>query len=122
MSTTTASTTFDLAALRTAIETRDAAGYLALYAPDAEITTVDENARPSKPSILRGHGEIGPFLDDVCSRDMTHRVTRAFTSGNQLAYEVECGYPDGTQVLCTAVAELSAGRIVSERGVQVWDV
>lgn len=121
MTTTTAPTTFDVAALRTAIQSRDAAAQLALYAPDAELHAIDETARPSRPRVLRGHAEIGPMLEDVCARDMSHHVTRAFTAGNQLAFEVECDYPDGTRVLCQAIAELSAGRIVAQRGVQVWD-
>jgi hypothetical protein len=121
MTITTAPTTFDIAALEAAIQRRDAAAQLALFAPDAELHLVDESARPSSPRILRGHAEIGPYLEDTCARDMTHHLTRAFTAGNQLAYEVECSYPDGARVLCQAIAQLADGRIIAERGVQAWD-
>jgi hypothetical protein len=87
----------------------------------AELHLVDERARPSSPRILRGHAEIGPHLEDTCARDMTHHVTRAFTAGDQLAYEVECSFPDGSRVLCQAIAQLAGGRILTARSVQAWD-
>jgi hypothetical protein len=34
---------------------------------------------------------------------------------------VACAYADGTRVLCSTIAELRDGRIVSERLVQAWD-
>lgn len=122
MSTQTIQSTFDIPALVAALEGRDAAAQLELYAEDAQITTADETARPSQPNVLRGHAEIGPYLEDVCGRDMTHRVTEAIVSGDRLAYQVDCEYPDGKRVLCHAIAVLRDGRIASQRGVQVWDV
>jgi ketosteroid isomerase-like protein len=122
MTTSTIQSTFDIAALISAVERRDAAGQLELYTADAEVTTVDESARPSQPRVLHGHAEIEPFLQDVCGREMTHRVSQAFASGDHLAWEVECAYPDGKRVLCQAIAVLRDGRIASQRGVQAWDV
>ena len=118
MTITTVPATFDTAALQTAIHNRDAAAQLALYAPDAELHLVDRLTPPSAPRILRGHAEIGRHLEEVCARDMSHHVTRAFAD---LAYEVECFYPDGTRVLCQAIGHLENGRITAQRGVQAWD-
>lgn len=120
MTVTTTSTTFDTAAFASAIERRDAAAVLAMYAPDAEIRGVDETARPSHPNVLHGRDEIRAMLEDLCSRDMTHEVS-AFTSGDRLAYQVRCRYPDGTRVLCHSIADLRDGRIAREDAVQVWD-
>jgi hypothetical protein len=119
--TVSATTSFDLDALIDAIQTRDAAGQLALYAPDAEVHNVDQAGGPSSPRILRGHTDLEPELRDVCARDMTHAVTQAFVTGGRLAYEVTCAYPDGTRVLCQAIAALRDGQIVTQRGITVWD-
>jgi hypothetical protein len=73
MSTPTA-TAFDLAALKRAIEDRDAAGQVALYAPDAEVRLVDRITTPRSPRVLRGRDEIAGWIEDVCGREMTHRV------------------------------------------------
>lgn len=120
MAATTTSTTFDTAALTAAIEHRDAEALLALYAPDAEVVTIDETARPSSPRVLRGHEELRPQFEDICARDMTHEVT-TLASGDRLAYQVRCRYADGTRVLCHAMATLRGGRIAREEVVQAWD-
>lgn len=117
----TTTTSFDVKALTDAIQRRDAAAQLALYASDAEIQEVDQAGGPSAPHILHGRQEIGAHLREVCARDMTHAVTQAFAAGDHLAYEVSCTYPDGTRVLCEAIAELRDGRIGKERSVTVWD-
>jgi hypothetical protein len=119
--TTSTTTTFDVDALRRAVEGRDADGQLALYAPDAVIRTVDEQHGPSAPLTLEGAGAIGAYLRDVCDRDMTHTVSQAIATDDRLAFEVRCAYPDGTRVLCQAIARLDGGRIVEQTGVQAWD-
>ena len=118
MSTATA---FDLAALRRAIEQRDAAGQLALYAPDAEVRLVDKIATPGKPRVMRGRDEIAAWVEDVCARDMEHRVEQPVLSGDRAAFVETCRYPDGTNVLCMAVLELAGGRIVRQTAIQAWD-
>jgi ketosteroid isomerase-like protein len=117
----TATRTLDVTTLSAAIEARDAQGQLAAYAPDAELTIVDAANPPSRPRVLRGHDEIGPYLADVCARDMTHEVRTTVVTGERLAVEVACRYADGTRVLCLCVAELAGGRIARQRTVQAWD-
>jgi hypothetical protein len=118
MSTTT---TFDLAQLTRGIETRDADGQVALYAPDATVTVADRNDQPGSPLVLRGRDQIRPWIEDVTSRDMTHSVGHAVQDDHGAAYTVSCRYADGTNVLCATVLELAGGLITGQTVVQVWD-
>jgi hypothetical protein len=117
----TTATAFDTEALRRGIEERDANTMRALYAPDAEMTVVDRNAPPSHPRVLHGRTAIGAYLDDVCGRDMTHRLERVVASGDTGAFVQACRYPDGTSVLCLAMLDLRDGLIVKQTAVQAWD-
>jgi ketosteroid isomerase-like protein len=118
---TTIQPTFDFAALRRAIEGRDVTGQLALYAEDAEVRLVDQNNPPREPRLLRGKDAIREWIEDVCARDMTHRVEHEVVSADRAAFTEACRYPDGVNVLCSAVLEIQNGQIVSELGVQAWD-
>src|SRR3954471_22231248 len=99
----TAPTTFDLAALKRAIEQRDAAAQVALYAPDAEVRLVDRITTPRSPRVLRGREEIAGWIEDVCGRDMTHSVEQDVLGDGRAAFAEACRYPDGTHVLCMTV-------------------
>jgi hypothetical protein len=120
MSTPT-TTTFDLTALKHAIEQRDAAGQLALYDPFAEVRLVDRVTTPGNPRVLRGRVEIAAWIEDVCGRDMTHRVEQEVLGEDRAAFAEACRYPDGTNVLCMTVLELEGGRIVRQLAIQAWD-
>jgi SnoaL-like domain len=117
----TTQTDFDLDAFAQAIEERDATKQLAAYAEDAEVTLVDQAARPSSPRVLRGKDEIRGWIEDVCGRDMTHRVGPSVQDASGAAFTETCRYPDGTAVLCATVLELDGGRIARQVGVQAWD-
>jgi ketosteroid isomerase-like protein len=117
----TTQTTIDLEALRRAIEERDAAGMLALYADDAEVRLADRDDTPGNPRVLSGKEEIRAFVQDVCARDMTHRVEHAVADGDRASFLEACSYPDGTNVLCAAALDLRDGLIVRQVGVQAWD-
>jgi len=117
----TTTDTFDLARLVRATEERDASTQLSMYAADAVATVVDKLATPSSPRVLRGRDEIRSWIEDLTSRDMTHRVGHTVRDENGAAYVVTCRYPDGTQVLCSTVIELAGGQIVGQSVVQVWD-
>lgn len=113
-------TAFDFGALKRAIEGRDAAGMLALYAPDAEVRVVDHVNPPARPHVLRGD-EIRAWLEDVCARDMSHSVEREVIGGDRISFAEACRYADGTNVLSMNVLELRDGRIARHLGVQAWD-
>jgi len=117
----TTKTAFDTEALRRGIEERDAETLRTLYAPDAEMTVIDRTSPPSRPRVLHGRAEIGEFLDDICGRDMVHRLERVVTGGDNAAFTQACSYPDGTQVLCMAMLDLRDGHIVRQTAVQEWD-
>jgi ketosteroid isomerase-like protein len=117
----TTQTTIDLGALSRAIEERDASSQLALYADDAEVRIVDRNHPPRSPQVLRGKDAIREWIEDVCSRDMTHQVNDTVGGQSRIAFTEDCTYPDGTKVLCSASADVSDGRIARQLVVQVWD-
>jgi ketosteroid isomerase-like protein len=112
---------FDLDTFKQAIEERDASTQLAMYAEDAEVTLVDRLAQPSAPRVLRGRDEIRGWLEDVCGRDMTHRITHTVQDDGGVAYTEACRYPDGTAVLCAALLEVDNGQVTRQVGVQAWD-
>jgi ketosteroid isomerase-like protein len=114
-------TQIDFAALKRAVEERDAEAQLALYADDAEVRLVDRVNTPRSPRVLRGREEIRDWLEDICARDMTHVVQTPVLGEDALAFIEVCRYPDGTNVLCVTVAELSDRRIVRQVAIQAWD-
>ena len=91
------------------------------YADNAEMTIIDRDHPPSKPQRFVGAAAINAYFDDVCGRTMTHRVECGCVGANRLAFTQACAYPDGTRVFCSAMAELSAGKIVNQTIVQAWD-
>ena len=118
MSTTT---TFDLDRFTRAGEERDAATQLSMYGPDAVVTIVDRITQPGSPRILRGHAEIGSWIEDTASRDMVHTVEHEVQDAGGAAFALSCRYPDGTNVLCATVLELVEGLIVRQIVAQAWD-
>lgn len=118
MSTTTHSI---LDTIRAATESRDAAALARLYAGDAEVTVVDRTTPPSSPRVLHGKGEVVAYLEDTCSREMTHEVRDLVEGERSVAHTVHCLYPDGTRVLCMTIAELEGGLIARQTIVQAWD-
>ena len=114
-------TTFDTSALKQAIETRDAAAQLAMFADDAEVVLVDKGNPPSSPQRITGRAAIGEYLEDVFGRDMTHSVSGLVADGDAVAYTLECQYPDGSRVMCMASLDLNDGQISRMRGIQAWD-
>jgi hypothetical protein len=111
----------DLEALRRAAEGKDPEAMLSLYADDAEYVRVDRNSTPSSPMTLRGKEEVGEYLRDVFSRDMTHSIENEVVGEDRAAFNWACKYPDGTKVLAGETVELRDGKIVRQVSVQAWD-
>ncbi|MFE9768624.1 nuclear transport factor 2 family protein [Streptomyces sp. NPDC005808] len=118
---TAARPTFDTEALRRGIEGRSAADLLSLYADDAEVRVVDHNTQPSHPMVKRGRGEIAAMLNDVYSRDMTHKLEQCVVDGDHVAFTESCQYPDGVKVLASSMMSLRGGKIVEHTLLQAWD-
>ena len=117
---TAASSTFDRQTLRRALES-DASSLLSLYADDAELRIVDHNTQPSRPRVLHGRGEIGEMLDDVYSRDMSHKLEECIVQGDRAAFSESCRYSDGVRVLSESMVTLRDGKIVEQTMIQAWD-
>ncbi|MET8586648.1 nuclear transport factor 2 family protein [Streptomyces collinus] len=112
---------FDTETLRRAVEGTTGNSLLALYADDAEIRIIDRNSQPSHPKILHGRGQIAEMLDDIYSRDMTHRLDRCVVQGDHAAFTESCQYGDGTRVLAESMISLRDGKITEQILIQAWD-
>ena len=110
-----------IAALRKAVETRDSKTMKGFYAADAVLTVIDSDNPPSRPRTIKGASAIGSFYDDVCGRDMTHKLEFGALEGRHLAFVQGCAYPDGTRVVASSTAELGPDGIVKQTTVQAWD-
>jgi hypothetical protein len=120
MSTTT-TTPFDVRRLTAAIEAHQVEPQLELYAPDASVTIIDRISQPGAPRVLRGRGQIEPWVQDTCSRELTHQVRHAVRDEQGAAFVLACRYPDGTNVVCATVLETAGGLITGQTVVQAWD-
>jgi hypothetical protein len=111
----------DFGALRRAIEERDAETLAGFYADDAELLTINRNTTPSSPAVLRGKEEIGEYLRDVCSREMTHKVENEIVGDDRIAFQEACEYPDGVRVIGAETLEVRDGKIVRQVNIEAWD-
>lgn len=114
-------TVTDFRAFAQAMENRDTDGLLQWYRPDATLTLHDRDHPPATPRVISGIDEIAEYLRDVCGRAMEHDVRDLVVTEDRLAYTEYCHYPDGTYVVCVAMAHLSDGLIAEQTGVQAWD-
>ncbi|MFF1299623.1 MULTISPECIES: nuclear transport factor 2 family protein [unclassified Streptomyces] len=114
-------TAFNTETLRRSIEGNTAANLLSLYADDAELRVVDRNTQPSSPRVLHGRDEIGELLEDVYSRDMTHKLERCVMEGDTAAFSESCRYSDGVRVLSESMITLRDGKIAEQIMIQAWD-
>lgn len=112
---------FSTETLRQSIEGNTATNLLSLYADDAELRVVDRNTQPSSPRVLHGREEIGELLEDVYSRDMTHKVERCVMDGDTVAFSESCLYSDGVRVLAESMITLRDGKIAEQIMIQAWD-
>lgn len=112
---------FDAETLRRGIEGDTATTLLSLYADDAEVRVVDRNTQPSHPRVLHGRDEISAMLEDVYSRDMTHKLERCVVEGDTVAFSESCLYSDGVRVLAESMASVKDGKIVEQTMIQAWD-
>ena len=110
-----------VAGLKRAIEGRKAPALADFYADDAVVRVIDRDNPPSKPRNLEGKSAISAYFEDVCGRDMTHKIESGVAVGNRLAFTQSCAYPDGTKVFCSAMVELKGGKIARQTVVQAWD-
>jgi len=118
---TTLTKTVTIADLKRAIESRDAKAFASFYADNAVVRIIDRDHSPSAPLELKGKATIAAFYDDVCSRNMSHKLESGVAEGSRLAFTQSCAAPDGARVFCSAMIELDGGRIARQTIVQAWD-
>ncbi len=111
----------DFEALRRAIEQSDGEALKGFYAEDAELYTVNRRTPPSSPNVVRGKEAIAEYIEDVCGRDMTHRVEREVIGEDRIAFNEACEYSDGIKVLSAMTLEVRDGKIVQQVSVEAWD-
>ena len=111
----------DFEALRRAIEQSDGESLKSFYAEEAELYTVNRNTPPSSPNVIRGNEAIAEYIEDVCGRDMTHRVEREVIGQDRIAFNEACEYSDGIKVLGATTLEVRDGKIVQQVNVEAWD-
>jgi SnoaL-like domain len=121
MSTQSSATQFDMSRFRRAVENREGAAQLAMYADDAVVTISDRVNQPSSPRVLHGRDEVAEWIQDVCAREMSHSVQHTVADAHGAAFSEACRYPDGTNVLCATVLEIDDGQIVRQTVLQAWD-
>jgi hypothetical protein len=109
------------ATLKQAIEQREAQTLIDFYADNATLRIIDRDHPPSKPMEIKGRAEIARYYQDLCGRAMTHRVESAVADSEHMAFVQACAYPDGTRVTCSAMLDLTNGKIVRQTSVQAWD-
>jgi ketosteroid isomerase-like protein len=114
-------TAVTVAALKRAVEGRNAEALAAMYAENAVMLVIDHDNPPSSPRRLTGKAAIAGYFSDVCGRDMTHMIENGIAAGNRLAFTQSCTYPDGTKVFCSAMLDLRGGKIAQQTVVQSWD-
>jgi hypothetical protein len=114
---------FDVDALRTGMEERNASMMRDLYTHDARLTIVDQRDQPSRPRVLASKTAIADYLDELCGRDMDHHLEQVVVSadGTHAAYLEGCRHPDGTRVTTTSMLDLRDGKIASQTCLQAWD-
>jgi len=69
-----------VAALKRAVEGRDADALAAMYADDAVMLVIDHDNPPSNPRRLAGKAAISSYFSDVCGRDMAHLLETAIAA------------------------------------------
>ncbi|MET9731134.1 nuclear transport factor 2 family protein [Streptomyces sp. NPDC006458] len=118
---TSTSPAFNADTLRRGLEGQSADGLMSLYADDAEVRIIDRNTQPSHPMVMNGRDQIQSMLNDVYSRDMTHKMEECIVQGDRAAYSESCLYPDGVRVLSESMIRLRDGKIVEQIMIQAWD-
>jgi hypothetical protein len=120
MTTTSTSTTFDVAAFRRALEDLDGAAVAALVTDDFVRTEIDESTPPSAPAVVRGREANAAALTELRARGVRIRTEEPLVDGERVAMLSRCVLPDGRDVVSIAIGEVRAGLLATWTEVQAW--
>ena len=107
--------------LKRGLEGRDAELAASVYAENVEFLIVNRNYPPSNPLVRKGRAAVLAMYQDICSREMMHKVTSIVVGPEGFAIRESCQYPDGGRVLGHVIAEMRDGKIVRQFNVDCWD-
>lgn len=107
--------------LKRGLENRDAELAASVYADDVEFVIVNRNYPPSNPLLRKGRAAVLAMYQDICSREMMHKVNSIVVGAEGFAIRESCQYPDGARVLGHMIAEMRDGKIVRQFNVDCWD-
>ena len=82
--------TLTMPALTRAIEGRNSKALASFYADNAILRVIDSNNPPSKPNSIKGKKAISAYFNDVCGRDMIHKIEGGVSDGKRLAFTQRC--------------------------------
>ena len=112
----------DFETLRHAIERSDPDLMLGFYAEDARLSIVNAHTQHASPFELRGKGEIAKHLRVAFGPEVTHRIGRDATVGEErVTFREACEYPDGSRVVVETTLEVLDGKIIRQVDVVALD-
>jgi hypothetical protein len=114
-------TEFDFPAFRTAFESKDVTAWLRFYAQDAEWVEYRHDAPPRAPHLMRGHGQIGPFLAGVAAADVDLAIADEVIGAGRIGFAVTATLPDGRRVYEHVILHLRGAHIARQVDVEAWD-
>jgi ketosteroid isomerase-like protein len=112
---------FDFAAFRAAFEARDAARWLAFYAPDAEWLEYRASNPPRAPNVMRGRDEIGAFLRGVAASPVEITIENEVIDGRRAAFTIIVEREDGRRIVENIIIDHRDGLVVRQIDVEAWD-
>ncbi len=118
MATTT--TTFDIAALKQALESLDLDALREIYADDVEHLSIDEKTPPSAPGV-RNKERIMSAFEHCKGADGRITVENEFAGEDRAAATLTCSFPSGFRVMTNSIFFLREGKITREIDIQAFD-
>ncbi len=112
---------FDFAAFREAFEARDAARWLAFYAPDAEWLEYRAANPPRAPNVMRGHDEIEALLRGVAAAAIEITIENEVLDVRRAAFTIIVEREDGRRIVEKTIIDHRDGLVVRQIDVEAWD-
>jgi ketosteroid isomerase-like protein len=112
---------FEFEAFRAAVESGDAEGWSALYAPDAEWIEYRHGEGPGNPNRIAGRELIAAFIAGVCSAGLGLEISNEVVAAERVAFRLDVRLPDGRVVIEHVILELSEDGIARQTDVEAWE-